>query len=135
MAYLGRGGGVRRVGDGKRIRAVWLSLSMTICTANHGGRQIYVMILGSEKKKVTEKLAQYFWGEFQRNHCSKLLFNLFLGSSMKSSSRLINSNIILYDLSPTIALSYHWLTDLKMPTLSLKMVMLVLISVARKVLT
>lgn len=74
------------------------------------------MIFGSEKKKVTEKLAQYFWGEFQRNHCSKLIINLFLGSPMKSRSRLLKSNIILYDLSPTIALSYHWLTDLKMPT-------------------
>ena len=48
------------VGDGKRIRVVWLSLSMTICTANQGGRQIYSMILGSEKRKVTEKLDQYF---------------------------------------------------------------------------
>ena len=60
MAYLGRGGGVRRVGDGKRIRAVWLSLSMTICPANQGGRQLYFMILGSGKKK----LARYYLGEF-----------------------------------------------------------------------
>ena len=67
--------GVGGVGDGKRIRVVWLSLSMTICTANHGGRQIYVMILGSEKKKVTEKLARYFVGEFQKNQRYRLLSN------------------------------------------------------------
>ena len=44
-----------RVGDGKGIRVVWLSLSMTICPANQGGRQIYFMILGSEKKRMLER--------------------------------------------------------------------------------
>ena len=59
MAYLGRGG---RVGDGKRIRVVWLSVSMTICTANQGGRQIYFMILGSEKNESQREIGSVFFG-------------------------------------------------------------------------
>ena len=42
------------VGDGKGIRLHWLSLSMMICMENYGGRQIYFMILGSEKESYRE---------------------------------------------------------------------------------
>ena len=57
LLRLGWGG----VGDGKRIRPVWLSLSMTICMENYGGRQIYFMILGSEKESYRE-IGSVFWG-------------------------------------------------------------------------
>ena len=49
------------VGDEEVIRLVWLSLSMTICMENYGGRQIYFMILGSEKESYRE-IGSVFWG-------------------------------------------------------------------------
>ena len=108
------------VGDGKRIRVVWLSLSMTICTENQGGRLTYYNIwsLVLKKRKLQRNWLGIFWVNFRRINAVDY-FPIDFKDHRRKADPALSTHSSYYRTWVTIALFCDWLTNLKIPTQNL----------------